>query len=131
MRQIALLFYALFFGLLLTACGGHPAEKTAVSFYTNLLTGKTEKAISLSTLGNQMDGRNQMDGIVVGKMKAIIDETLRQKGGYQKVTVDSKTPSKITEDSAIVYVIIYFGDGTRERECVQVKKVNNQWKVVF
>lgn len=47
MRQIVFLFYALFLGLFVSACGGgHPAENAAVSFFNAAYKGNTDKMLA-------------------------------------------------------------------------------------
>ena len=133
MRKIAFLFYALFFGLFVTACGGgHPAENAAVSFYSAIMKGDTEKAISLWA-GVDLSKESEK-GMAKGKMEMVIadaKEKSRKKGGFLKVSVDSDTPSNISENSATVHLIFHYGDNSTEKESVQLKKENNQWKVAL
>lgn len=131
MRQIAFLFYALFFGLFIAACGGgHPAENAALSFFNAAYKGDTNKMLTL-VAGVNMDKESEK-GMAKGKlemMSAQAKSEAEKKGGFKSVAIDPDLQSEISENSATVYLIVKFGDGSAKKERVRLVTENGAWKV--
>ena len=131
MRKIAFLFYALFFGLFVTACGGgHPAENAAVSFFNAAYKGDTDKMLTLVS-GVNMDKESEK-GMAKGKLEMMAGQAkgdAEKNGGFKGVSVDPDSKSEISENSATVYLIVKFGDGSAKKERVRLVTENGAWKV--
>ena len=131
MRQIVFLFYALFFGLFVSACGGgHPAENAAVSFFNAAYKGNTDKMLALVP-GIDMKKESEKN-MAKGKLEMMAGQAKAQaekKGGFKNVGIDPDSKSEITENSATVYLIVNFGDGSTQKERVRLLTENGVWKV--
>lgn len=131
MRSIAFLFYALFLGLCVTACGGgHPAENAAVSFFTAAFQGDADKMVArLAGVDSQKESEKNM---VKGKMQmmaAASKEHAQKKGGLKKVEIDTEKKTEINKQDATVFVVIHFGDGSTEKETANLIQENGAWKI--
>lgn len=133
MRQIVFLFYALFLGLFVSACGGgHPAENAAVSFFNAAYKGNTDKMLAL-VAGIDMKKESEKS-MAKGKLEMMAGQAKAQaeeKGGFKSVGIDPDSKSEITENSATVYLIVKFGDGSTQKERVRLLTENGAWKVKF
>lgn len=131
MRQIVFLFYALFLGLFVSACGGgHPAENAAVSFFNAAYKGNTDKMLALLA-GIDMKKESEKS-MAKGKLEMMAGQAKAQaekKGGFKSVGIDPDSKSEITENSATVYLIVKFGDGSTQKERVRLLTENGAWKV--
>jgi hypothetical protein len=108
--------------ILLVACAGNSPSGTVKAFYAAIDQGKTDEALSF--VSEQTLAMISKDKLRAG-LQGATRKTLA-KGGLKNVEI---TDEKAAGDVATVTAVLKYGNGTEERETLQLVKEKGSWRL--
>lgn len=131
MKKLLILVFSVFVFFGLSGCGNssNNPEKVAVSFFQNLIDGKTDLAVEMLDFSSLKDDEVK---IAKDKLKVLLGsfgEELKKNGKDVKISSKGVTYSE-DKNRATVTLEIATKEDTKTDE-VELVKVNKEWKIVL
>ena len=134
MKKLIQTLTLLFFAAILTACGDGP-EKTAKTFFEEMLRGDAGKAVELIYLPPEATQKGMSEETIKGKltmMAAEMQQQIKKEGGDISISTGEVTYTNADKTEARVTVILKGKKDGKEQEKsekIPVIKTDKGWKI--